>query len=274
MLHGSFKHFLLVSTILALIFSCRSLAEDIRGEVIGVDGQVYIIDAEGEREEVEQPSVIVREMDTIVTAEGGYAIVRFSDGAFSVLNEKSRLRVEKTNWLSHLGGRIYFTFSKVFSGSRHIKTRFATLGIRGTTFIVYDDGSRQGVALDEGLLEIESPGASFEIHKQEQLKEFETFRQQVLQQQRELQQEYEDYKKQLEQEFIEYRDRFTLQSDQFVQFDGTRVDQVLIDDDIKADFENFEAIAGDLLEQFREQARQHREMQQDEHELDEDDFYE
>ena len=54
----------------------------------------------------------LREMDTIVTKEGGRVVLRFDDGALSSLDEKSRLRVEKTNWFSYLGGKIYFTFKK------------------------------------------------------------------------------------------------------------------------------------------------------------------
>ena len=115
--HKVIKHLLFAAAIFILVFSARSLAEDVRGEVVRHDGCVHIIDAAGERRSVDTAGAPVRESDTIVTAEGSNAIVRFSDGVLSVLNEKSRLRVEKTNWLSHLGGQIYFTFKKTFSGS-------------------------------------------------------------------------------------------------------------------------------------------------------------
>ena len=53
-------------------------------------------------------------MDTIVTKNGGSIVVQFDDGALSVLDEKSRLRVEKTSWFSYLGGKVYVTFEKTF----------------------------------------------------------------------------------------------------------------------------------------------------------------
>ena len=202
-------------------------------------------------------------MHTIVTAEGGNAIVRFNDGVLSVLDGNSRLRVEKTRWLSHLGGKIYFTFSKVFGKSRQVKTRFATLGIRGTTFIIYDDDNSQGVALLEGLLDIESPGPAFEIHRQQSLDEFESFKQQVLQQQQDLQQQYDDYRKQMQHEFIEYKQSFTLQANHVIRFDGVRVDETVIDENVKAEFENFEAIAGELIDEFREKSRLQRERMEE-----------
>ena len=264
MLQQAFKRFLSTITILVLISSACAYAEEFSGKVIRVDGEVHIIDASGKRHTVEESRFLVREMDTIVTAEGGNAIVRFNDGALSVLDENSSLQVVKSSWLSHLGGKIYFTFSKVFGEPRQVTTRFATLGIRGTTFIIYDNDNGQGVALQEGLLDIESPGPAFEIHRQQELDEFEVFKQQRLQQQQDLRQEYDDYKQQMQREFIEYKENFTLQPNHVIRFDGVRVDETLIDENVKAEFDNFEAIAGELLEEFREQARAHRERMEEE----------
>jgi len=271
-LHSSFKYYLSTLTILVVIFSATAQTEEYRGEVVKANGEVHIIDAEGKRRRVEESSFIVREMDTIVTAEGGNAIVRFNDGVLSILREKSRLQVEKANWLSHLGGKIYFTFRKVFSERRQVKTRFATLGIRGTTFIIYDDDNGQRVALEEGLLDIESPGPVFEIHKQQALDEFEAFKQKTLQQKNQMRREFDDYKEQVQRDYIEYGTVFTLQPDHVIRFDGTRVDENLFDDNVTAEFEDFEAIAGELLDEFREQARQYREQMESVQMLDEEDF--
>jgi len=272
MLHAIFERFLPI--IVILVFTHTAYAHDqvLRGEVIRTEGEVHVVDASGERRVVDEAGFRVREMDTVVTAEGSIAVVRFTDGALSVLDEKSRLQVEKTSWLSHLGGRIYFTFKKVFGERRQVKTRFATLGIRGTTFIVYDDDNRQGVALEEGLLDIESPGPAFEIHRQQQLDEFDAYRQEVLRQKQAFQREFDDYKEQVKSEFIEYKTSFSLPPNHVVRFHGIRVDESIIDDRIRADFENFEAVAGELLNEFSEQASQHREQLENEHILDEEDF--
>jgi hypothetical protein len=172
------------------------------------------------------------------------------------MDQDSRIRVEKTGWLSHLGGKIYFTFRKIFGDSRQVKTRFATLGIRGTTFIVTDDDSGQSVALAEGLLDIQAPGAAFEIHRQRQQDQFRSYKQQAQRQQQAEQRQFDDYKQQLQRDFVEFKKSFNLQPNHVVRFDGNRVEQALIDDDIQAEFEYFEAIAGDLLDEFHEQSRQ------------------
>jgi hypothetical protein len=226
----------------------------------------------GERQIVDQAGITVREMDTIVTAEGGSAVVRFTDGALSVLDENSRLQVEQTNWLSHLGGRIYFTFKKVFGERRQVKTRFATLGIRGTTFIVYDDDYGQGVALEEGVLDVASPGPAFELYRRQQLDQFEAFREGVLEQKQALQREFDDYREQVKREYLEYKTSFSLHPNHVIQFDDIRVDERIIDDKIKAEFRSFEAVAGELLNEFREQAHRYREQLGSEQMLDEEDF--
>jgi len=264
MLREAFKHFFSAIAILVLIFSACAYADEYSAKVIKVDGEVHVIDADGHRHTVEESGFAVREMDTVVTAAGGNAVVRFDDGVLSVLDENSRLQVEKTGWLSHLGGKIYFTFRKVFGKPRRVKTRFATLGIRGTTFIVYDDGKGQGVALQEGLLDIESPGPVFEIHRQQQLDEFETFKQQALQQQQDMRLEFDDYRDQMQSEFIEYSSNFTLQPNHVIRFDGVRVDEAVIDENIKAEFDSFEAIAGELLQEFREKSQAHRQRMEEE----------
>jgi len=272
-LQPSFKYYLSIITILTVIFSAAVHTEEYRGEVVKSNGKVHIIDARGKCRSVEESGSVVREMDTIVTAEGGNAVVKFNDGALTILHEKSSLQVEKANWLSHLGGKVYFTFRKVLGESRQVKTRFAILGIRGTTFIIHDDDNGQGVALEEGQLDIESPGPAFEIHRQQQLDQFEAYRQEVQQQQEAARHEFDDYRTQVQREFIEFKKRFSLHPNHSIRFDGIRVDESIFDDQVKAEFVNFEAIAGELLDEFREQARQYREQLDSEQKLDQEDVY-
>ncbi len=229
-----------------------------RGRILKASGEVSVIDVRGERRKVIESNVVIREMDTIVTKKGGKAVVRFSDGALSVLDEKSSLRVEKTNWFSHIGGKIYFTFRKVFGPPKKIQSKFATIGIRGTTFIIYDDENGEGVALQEGELEIESPEGEFEIHKQKVADDFIAFKQQAEEKKKALKNEFDEYKKQVTKEFIEYKKSFTLEANRVIRFDGKRVDETEMDDNVKAEFASFEEEAGEMLKVFREQSKQHK----------------
>ena len=248
-----------VFTLLFLTQMVPAFADEPRGRILKVNGDVQIINERGEARRAEESGFMVREKDTVVTHDGGRAVVRFSDGALTVLDEKSSLRVGKSGWLSHIGGKIYFTFRQLFGQPRKVETKFATIGIRGTTFIIYDDDNGEGVALQEGRLEVESPGEAYEIHRQKEMDEFEAFKQEARDRQAAMQQEYQSYKKQMAKEFVEYKKSFMLEASRVIRFDGKRVDENEMGEDVKAEFDDFEAIAGEMLEQFRQQSKQHRE---------------
>jgi len=246
-----------------LLQATLSYADEGRGLILKTSGEVKIINPKGEVREVSGPKDIVREMDIVSTGKGSQAVVRFNDGALSVLNEKSRLQVEKKNWLSHIGGKIYFTFRKVFSGQRQVKAKFSTIGIRGTTFIVTDNEEGQSVSLQEGKLELESSGDDYEIHRQKPADDFTAFKQQAMDARNAMNKEYEDYKKQTMEEFVEYKKSFTMEANHVIRFDGNRVDETKMGEKEQASFSDFESVAGEMLEQFREQSKQHLEKQQE-----------
>lgn len=232
-------------------FSLMADQENFRGKVLKFSGDVEVVNAKGESRVVKQINESLNEMDTIVTKKGARIVVQFDDGALSVLDEKSRLRVEKTSWFSYLGGKVYFTFKKVFGEPRRVKTRAATIGIRGTTFIISDNEKGESIALKEGLLDVESNGPVFEIHKKIIMDEFAKFKQQHQQAQQDMKEEFEQFKQQTTNEFIEYRQKFTLRSNRVINLSGYRVDEAAMNDANKADFESFESEAEDLIEQFR-----------------------
>jgi len=227
-----------------------------RGTILRFNGDVEVLNAAGKSRAIQETDEKLNENDTIITGQGGGAVVQFDDGALSVLDEKSRLRVEETNWFSYLGGKVYFTFKKVFGESRNIKTRNTTIGVRGTTFIISEKIDANGepgesVALKEGLLQIESNGAAFEIHKQKIINEFDLFQREQQQAKAELKKEFDRYRQQTNNEFVEYHRDFTLQSNRVINLSGYRVDEVELTAADTKDFESFEAEAEDLIKIFR-----------------------
>ena len=234
-------------------FSLMAEQAKFRGKVLKVNGEVEVIDVKGEKRSVKNVDEALNEMDTIVTKKGGRIVVQFDDGALSVLDEKSRLRVEQTSWFSYLGGKVYFTFKEIFGPSRHVKTRAATIGIRGTTFIISENSEQDGeyVALKEGLLQVESTGPAFEVHKKKILDEFEQFKLEQQGAKQVVQDEFDEYKQQSMREFIEYRREFVLQPDRVINLSGYRVDETAMTDAERAEFDSFESEAEDLINNFR-----------------------
>ena len=230
---------------------------DYRGKVLRFSGDVEVVDAKGDRRPVQKADEQLSEMDTIVTGEDARVVVQFDDGALSVLDENSRLRVEKTSWFSYLGGKVYFTFKKVFGPQRNVKTRAATLGIRGTTFIIREDAwqDAESVALKDGLLHVESTGPAFEIHKQREMNEFDHYRMAQMAEKQQMQDEFEAYKKQTMHEFVEYRRQFTLKPNRVISLSGYRIDETMMTDAEMADFDAFESEAEDLIKEFRSRSK-------------------
>ena len=261
LIRKSFTHLLLILTV---IMPSLSLAQDgdrhadqpadQRGSVLKVTGDVEVIDAKGVTRTVTEVDEPLNENDTVVTKKDSHVVLRFDDGTLSVLNEESRLRVENTSWYSYLGGKVYFTFKRVFGQQRRVKTPSATLGIRGTTFIIDGDASAEGetVSLKEGLLSVESTGPAFEIHRNEEMNEFEAFRQDHQQAQEKMRDEFEQYRQQTMKEFVEYRRQFTLKPGRSISLRGYRIDEAAMSEQAKADFESFEAEAGEMIRAFRE----------------------
>ena len=257
MLKNRIVIFLLVSFITLQSSIVMAEQPDSRGKVLKFDGDVEVVDVNGEKRTIKEKDETINDMDTIVTKDDASVIVQFNDGALSVLDEKSRLRVEKTSWFSYLGGKVYFTFKKVFGEPRQVKTRAATIGVRGTTFIISENEQNDGetVALKEGLLDIESTGPAFEIHKQKQLDEFERFKMEQQAARAQMQDEFEQYKQQTMREFVEYRRNFTLRPNRVISLTGYRVDETEMTDVNKADFEAFESEAEDLIKNFRARSK-------------------
>ncbi len=244
----------LLVTVLAFCLSATVQADDFRGRIVKLQGEVYVLNEHGEQRHPQKTKYLVNTRETVVTRPGAKAVVQFDDGALTVLDEKSRLRVEESGWLSQLGGKVYYIFRKVFGTERprQVKTNFATIGVRGTTFIVYENEDGQGVALEEGKLNIESPGADYELRQTQQVDDFAAFKQQMQQEAQAQQQAFDDYRSNIEKEFVEYKKAFDLEANRVVSFDGNRVTEAELDATFKSEFADFSNYAQDYIDAYRE----------------------
>ena len=225
-----------------------------RGVIVKTEGQVYVINELGEKNRVNENKYIVNSNETVITHENSKAVLQLNDGAMSVLNEKSSLRVERSGWLSQLGGRVYYIFRKIFGKekSRKVRTKFATIGIRGTTFIVDASSDNQQVALQEGELNIESPADDYEIHKTKlTADEYNAFKQRTDKDQKMLNSEYSEYKKNINTEFVEYKKNFDLQANKVVSFNGNRVNENNMNKEWESSFSDFADFSRDFISEYK-----------------------
>jgi phage baseplate assembly protein gpV len=238
----------------SVVFFQSSLQADNSGaRIVKVQGQVYVVNAKGEKREANADQFMVNSNETVVTSKNSKAVMQFNDGTTSVLDQKSSLRVEQSGWLSQLGGKVYYVFRKVFGKEKpkRVATKFSTIGIRGTTFIVDANEGAEQVALLEGKLNLESPDGDYEIHKPvSEAEGFAAYQEQQRKARQALDTEYKDYKKNINKDFIEYKKSFDLEANKVVSFNGNRVNESDLNTDWKSSFEEFADFSKDHMHEY------------------------
>ncbi len=172
--------------------------------------------------------------DIISTYRKASAVLKLEDGSDVVLGEKAMIAFASSLDLMQKEGKVYYKITpKDIKNKLKIKTNFAIIGIKGTTFIVNSDQNDSYVALKEGLIGIKSIKEQFEHYKQKVLSEYEAY---VKQQQK----EFEKYKKQQEEYVVEMTKEFDLKAGNVVTFKGQKaIENKLQTED---EFARFEAM--------------------------------
>jgi hypothetical protein len=128
------------------------------GRLLRMAGEVEVVDADGDALSPADAGFVVRESQTIRTGADGLAVVDFEQDPITVLDHNSRLNVRTPTWFTHLAGKAYFAFQRLLGVSqqeRVVANTVALIGIRGTTFISYEE-QLQGVALKDGTVNVAS----------------------------------------------------------------------------------------------------------------------
>ena len=246
-----------------LLLAPASMAANMEGRISRVSGKVEVLTATGEVRQAETGMAIATG-DRVITRAGAQAVLEFNNGSLTVMGERSRLQVQASmtdSWLSQLGGRIYYAFRKLAAqsrapgvrnaNSRQVRTPFATLGVRGTVFIVAVLEDEKGVALQEGRIEVESPQGRFEVHRQKQARDFDAYRKSADKAAQAIESEWRRHKQQLDSEFVEYQQSFSLEPEKVLRFDGRKVNEEEMNEKTRARFGEFEKYAGELLNQYK-----------------------
>ena len=87
------------------------------------------------------------------------------------------------------------------------------------------------------------------------MNEFDRYRMAQMAEKQHMQDEFEAYKKQTMQEFVEYRRQFTLKPNRVISLSGYRIDETVMTDADRADFDAFESEAEDLIKEFRSRSK-------------------
>ncbi len=202
------------------------------GIVQKVEGIVKVKHKDSIKKEKVKKDYTIQSGDIISTFRKASAVLKLSDGSDVVLGEKSVIVFADALDVTQKEGKVYYKItSKDAKNKLKIKTDFAIIGIKGTTFIVSAEQNSSYVALKEGLIGIESVKAEFEHYKQKVLSQYEAFL-------KKQQKEFEKYKKSQEEYIVTMTKEFDLEAGNVVTFDGQKAIENKIETD--KEFDEFE----------------------------------
>jgi hypothetical protein len=187
---------------------------------------------------------------TIIKTQANQRIaLRTPSGDNIVVGSNSELVIKKLSWFKQLFGKIFYFFKKRDDNASTVETNTATIGIRGTSFLINSDDNTQStrVALDTGELEIESPDDEpFKVHKPPALSEFEAYKQQVDAAINQISENYKTFEQGVESEFVEFKKSVLLSAGQTLELRGRDLVMVNISNSDQAELDTFKSYLNDV----------------------------
>ena len=151
------------------------------------------------------------EGDKLITYNASKVLVELDDNSNLILNASSELSFLDRKNLKQTAGEIYYKIkTRKASIGLKVETPFSIMGIKGTEFIVDTKGKGQ-IALNEGLVGIESLHADFELHKKKVMEAYEKYKS-------EQNAGFEAYKAQAQGKVISYVKAFDLEAGKVLEF--------------------------------------------------------
>jgi hypothetical protein len=226
-------------------------------EIVKAEGSVATSDASGKQERAVTSKSVLPPKNILTTGPNGRAVVRMGSSGYIVLEKNSKIEIGNTQdnagFLRQITGMIYYALNKIKGDQTlEVRTRAATIGVRGTRFLITDMPERNEIDMRKGLVSVTSPEGDFEIHKKSEQDEFEAYKQEAKDAIAKEKKDFEEYKTRTEKEFVEYKREFSLGANRMASFDGKHVeDRPLSAESIK-DMETAESYAEEWLKEIRD----------------------
>jgi len=227
-------------------------------EVVRADGDLTVSDASGANAKSAQLKSALPSSHVLSTGPNSRAVVRVGNTGYVVLEKNSKVEINHSpngaSFFRQLTGVIYYAVNKV-KGKDHtleVRMKSATMGIRGTRFVVADVPGRNEVGMRKGTLNVISPSEEFEIHRKAEQAEFDEFKREAQNAIAEEQKEFEEFKNQNQREVVEYKKEFLLGKDRMVSFSGKRVDDRPLSPETKKELGSAESYAAEWLNEVND----------------------
>ena len=225
----------LISLFIVLLSITVASASSVLGRVELTKGNVKVKSEGSLRKSKISNGLEVKKGDLLTTSRNSYAVIKLVDGSTLVLDASSTLHFASENMAEQTNGKVFYKItSRDANNSLKVKTPFAIIGIKGTTFIV-DSGEKASVKLKEGVVGIQSIKEDFELYRKAVQEEYNKY---ISKQES----EFEKYKQAQEKGAALITKEFDLQAGNTISFDGQKVDEKAWAEEDDAEFEYFKKI--------------------------------
>ena len=204
-----------------------------------MDGLIKVLPKGSIRKHKAKVSQAIYAGDMVLSYKKSHVLLKLNDGSKVVLDESSSIRFY-LNTVEQESGKVYYDIQKRSAkNALKVKTAFAIIGIKGTTFIVQAEPNFQSVSLQKGKIEIASVKERFELHRKKVLAEFKKYKS-------EQNQGFEAYKKQAEEKIVSHVNSFIMESGKKVTFSDNIADEDDFNRENEASFEAFKRVIESL----------------------------
>jgi len=240
---------------LVMANACLAAADSI--EIVKSEGSVATSDAFGKKGTAVASKSVLSPKNVLSTGPDGRAVVRVGSSGYIVLEKNSKVEIGNTRdhagFLRQITGLIYYAMNTIKGDQKlEVRTRTATIGVRGTRFLIADMPERNEIDMRKGLVSVASPEGEFEIHKKSVQDEFEAYKQEARDAIAKEKKDFEEYKARTETEFVEYKHEFSLEANRTASFDGKRVVDRPLSAESRKDLESAESYADEWLKEVHD----------------------
>ena len=222
-------------------------------EIVKAEGNLTVSDTAGANKKSVKNKDTLPAANILSTGPDGRAVVRVGTTGYVVLEKNSQVEINTSNdhagFFRQISGMIYYAVNRVKKNDHTLEVRIktATMGIRGTRFIVTDTPESNEVGMRKGTLSISSPSGDFEIHKKAEMDEFEAMKHESQAAIDDEKSKFEKYKDDTQHDFVEFKHEFSLGADRMVSFKGNRVDDRPLSGEAKKELESLEDFSSKWL---------------------------
>lgn len=222
----------ILTTLIVSLFSI--VLANTLGVVQKVEGIVKVKPKDSIKKKKVKIGYEIQQGDIISTFRNSNAVLKLKDESVVVLGEKSTISFLAQNNVKQSEGKVYYKItSRDADNKLKIKTNFAIIGIKGTTFVIGSDTNSSYVALKEGLIGIESMKEQFILYKKQVMQQYKNYVNKQMT-------EFEKYKQDQIKEVGEMTKEFDLHAGKVVSFEGNKATMDKLDS--QKEFEEFEKL--------------------------------